>query len=230
MAELCVLRSQSLYFCLSRCAKDDRLSLWCYPLGDGTGWTRERDAREWRTGMDTFMDKLAQKRNAQEIIRANAAAEAQKMEKLEKQVEAYEGILQEMRKVNTRSIENEHKLERLLEESLKKIEEAQPQCTGAEEGTQSLAEEIRETLTQTRSSMEEQLRQSDDLLHRENVKVYRNVQASLIEELGKQTQEWKELFATELKPGKHTGIYVLLVLILAGVAANLVIALLPYIM
>lgn len=180
--------------------------------------------------MDTFMDKLAQKRNAQEIIRANAAAEAQKMEKLEKQVEAYEGILQEMRKVNTRSIENEHKLERLLEESLKKIEEAQPQSTGAEEGTQSLAEEIRETLTQTRSSMEEQLRQSDDLLHRENVKVYRNVQASLIEELGKQTQEWKELFATELKPGKRTGIYVLLVLILAGVAANLVIALLPYIM
>lgn len=230
MAELCVLGSLSLYFCLSRRAKDDRLSLWCYPLGDGTGWTRERDAREWRTGMDTFMDKLAQKRNAQEIIRANAAAEAQKMEKLEKQVEAYEGILQEMRKVNTRSIENEHKLERLLEESLKKIEEAQPQSTGAEEGTQSLAEEIRETLTQTRSSMEEQLRQSDDLLHRENVKVYRNVQASLIEELGKQTQEWKELFATELKPGKRTGIYVLLVLILAGVAANLVIALLPYIM
>lgn len=230
MAELCVLGSQSLYFCLSRRAKDDRLSLWCYPLGDGTGWTRKRDAREWRTGMDTFMDKLAQKRNAQEIIRANAAAEAQKMEKLEKQVEAYEGILQEMRKVNTRSIENEHKLERLLEESLKKIEEAQPQSTGAEEGTQSLAEEIRETLTQTRSSMEEQLRQSDDLLHRENVKVYRNVQASLIEELGKQTQEWKELFATELKPGKRTGIYVLLVLILAGVAANLVIALLPYIM
>ena len=47
--------------------------------------------------MDTFIDKLAQKRNAQEIIRANTAAEAQKMEKLEKQVEAYEGLLQEMR-------------------------------------------------------------------------------------------------------------------------------------
>ena len=75
--------------------------------------------------MDTFIDKLAQKRNAQEIIRANTAAEAQKMEKLEKQVEAYEGLLQEMRKVNTKSIENEHKLERLLEESLKKIEGTQ---------------------------------------------------------------------------------------------------------
>ena len=64
--------------------------------------------------MDTFMDKLAQKRNAQEMIRANAAAEAQKMQKLEQQVAAYEGLLQEMRKVNTKSIENEHKLEHRL--------------------------------------------------------------------------------------------------------------------
>ena len=136
--------------------------------------------------MDTFMDKLAQKRNAQEMIRANAAAEAQKMQKLEQQVAAYEGLLQEMRKVNTKSIENEHKLERLLEESLKKIEGAQG--TGAPADSSKLIEEIRESLTSGQSQMESQLKQSDDLLHKENVKVYRNVQAALIEELGKQTQ------------------------------------------
>ena len=90
--------------------------------------------------MDTFIDKLAQKRNAQEIIRANTAAEAQKMEKLEKQVEAYEGLLQEMRKVNTKSIENEPKLERLLEESLKKIEGAQTQNAESSPEAQNLIE------------------------------------------------------------------------------------------
>ena len=33
--------------------------------------------------MDTFIDKLAQKRNAQEMIRANSAAEAARMEQMQ---------------------------------------------------------------------------------------------------------------------------------------------------
>ena len=76
--------------------------------------------------------------------------------------------------------------------------------------------------------METQLKQSDDLLHKENVKVYRNVQAAMIEELGKQTQEFKEILAAETKPKKNTGLTVLSVLILIGVVANLVVSLLPY--
>lgn len=178
--------------------------------------------------MDTFIDKLAQKRNAQEIIRANTAAEAQKMEKLEKQVEAYEGLLQEMRKVNTKSIENEHKLERLLEESLKKIEGAQTQNAESSPEAQNLIEEIRSILVSTQTNVETQLKQSDDLLHKENVKVYRNVQAAMVEELGKQTQEFKEILAAEPKPKKNTGLTVLSVLILIGVVANLVVSLLSY--
>ena len=35
--------------------------------------------------MDTFIDKMAQKRNAQEMIRANSAAEAAKMEQMMQQ-------------------------------------------------------------------------------------------------------------------------------------------------
>ena len=38
--------------------------------------------------MDTFIDKLAQKKNAQEMIRANSAAEAAKMEQMQKQMKA----------------------------------------------------------------------------------------------------------------------------------------------
>ena len=46
--------------------------------------------------MDNFMDKLAQKYNAQEMIRANAQAEASEMQRLQEQVAAYEGILQDI--------------------------------------------------------------------------------------------------------------------------------------
>ena len=52
--------------------------------------------------MDTFIDKLAQKRNAQEMIRANMTAEAAKMEQLQGQMKAYDELMQEIRKVNLR--------------------------------------------------------------------------------------------------------------------------------
>ena len=37
--------------------------------------------------MDTFMDKLAQKLNAQEMIKANSAADAEEMDQLQKGTE-----------------------------------------------------------------------------------------------------------------------------------------------
>ena len=40
--------------------------------------------------MDTFMDKLAQKLTAQEIIRGNLAADAEEMDTLKEQVKDYE--------------------------------------------------------------------------------------------------------------------------------------------
>ena len=41
------------------------------------------------TVMDNFMDKIAQKLNSQEIISANAAADAAEMESLEKQLDKF---------------------------------------------------------------------------------------------------------------------------------------------
>ena len=38
--------------------------------------------------MDTFMDKLAQKLNAQEMIKANSAADAEEMDQLKSQPKA----------------------------------------------------------------------------------------------------------------------------------------------
>ena len=75
--------------------------------------------------MDTFMDKLAQKMNAQEIIKANMAAETARMEQLQSQVEAYEALLKDMRRVNTKTVENTEQMKKVLQESLSKIEEVQ---------------------------------------------------------------------------------------------------------
>ena len=44
--------------------------------------------------MDNFMDKLAEKYNAQDMIRANSQAEQTQMHNLEEQVGAYEAVLQ----------------------------------------------------------------------------------------------------------------------------------------
>ena len=49
--------------------------------------------------MDTFMDKLAQKFTAQEMIKANAAAETEEMNRLRAQVQEYTECLNRMQKI-----------------------------------------------------------------------------------------------------------------------------------
>ena len=159
--------------------------------------------------MDNFMDKLAQKFNAQEMIKANSQAEAAEMKKLQLQVAEYEKILQEMRKLNYKNAELSEKIDVLVGENAGKLQ-------GLQEGEQKLLSTLRDlTEEQTRNREEELSRKaeekqdvqqdtkaqtkdiiaqtqelmtrSEDFVHKENVKVYRNVQAVIIEELKKQT-------------------------------------------
>ena len=165
--------------------------------------------------MDTFMDKLAQKMNAQEIIKANMAAETARMEQLQGQVEAYEALLKDMRHVNMKTVENTEQMKKVLQESLQKIEEVQSASNDNADIEQMLAElkremkrelqegllkieemqsasndetDVKQMLAELKQQMEETSQRSDDFIHKENVKVYRNVQAAMVEELGKQTE------------------------------------------
>ncbi len=167
--------------------------------------------------MDTFIDKLAQKRNAQEIIRANTTAEAMKSDILQNQVAAYEGLLQEIRRVNLKTAENAAEAQSLLKECVQKMDELQQ--ASKEDG------EAEELLSQIKELLQELFKQSDDFLHRENVKVYRNVQAALVEELNKQTEEWK---TEQNKKKGNKGLLVLSILILIGVVADVAVNLLSY--
>lgn len=79
--------------------------------------------------MDNFMDKISQKLNSQEIIRANAAADAAALENLEKQLtlfkeqmQRYDDCLQEIRKLNLKNIESAQGVQELAAKANEKLD------------------------------------------------------------------------------------------------------------
>lgn len=192
--------------------------------------------------MDNFMDKVTQKLNSQEIIKANAAADAAALENLEKQLtlfkeqmEKYDACLQEMRKLNLKNIESAqgvHELAKkandtldhaageveavsvskiketsdisiaginqLLNESLAKISDIRENSEALEKASA----DMNESMNGLQEKLEGRFTNMEDYMHTDNVKVYRNVQAAMIEELKKQTTELKEEQEKTAKNGK----------------------------
>ena len=165
--------------------------------------------------MDNFIDRLAQKFTAGEVIRANAAAEERELRRLREQVAEYERCLQEMRKVqmtNTQTARNLHDLmvestegiRKLTQEGAAKIAdiqlETEAQKAEARKSVETAAytmekmeekvvkmqetvAELTESLEKNQKEIADWFKQADDFLHKENVKVYRNVQAVVVDEV-----------------------------------------------
>lgn len=157
--------------------------------------------------MDMFMDKLAQKLNAQEIIKANTAAETEELNKLRNRLAEYNECLD--------------KLQQLIESGAAKLEAAQVDSddiksrtagiqdsvdevkTLAEEGTEeiksltedmeTLVKESLEKIAAMQEKVESLIASADENVHKECVKVYRNVQAVVVEESGKQTESLEQV-------------------------------------
>lgn len=155
------------------------------------------------------MDKLAQKFSAQEMIKANSQAEAEEMKRLQLQVSEYEKILQEMRKLNYRNTELSEKLDRMVSDNADKIQgmkedeqrliaalrdltdeqtrnrEAELERKEEERLEKERAEEIQKQsdLSAITELLENKFQKADDFVHKENVKVYRNVQAVVVDEI-----------------------------------------------
>ncbi len=104
--------------------------------------------------MDNFMDKLAQKYNAQEMIRANAQAEASEMQRLQEQVAAYEGILQDMRKLNYKNSELTDRIYALVDESISKVQGVQKSGGDTGELAASLSGEIMKAVDEALSNLD----------------------------------------------------------------------------
>lgn len=209
--------------------------------------------------MDTFMSKLSQKINAQEMIRANTAADTAKMEAMQRQMEEYDKLLQDMRKVNLKAAENMDLMQNAIKEGLQKIEEIQGNSDTQADNERLLTEtkkqmeeflprlqrqtedllprmqtqmegllpeirkQVEEPLEEMKKQMEEGFTKADDFLHKENVKVYRNVQASVVEELNKQNEVLLEKIKERISERKSMMpiSIVILLLVLADIAIHL---------
>ena len=113
--------------------------------------------------MDTFMDKLAQKFTAQEMIKANSAAEAAELQRMRDQVKQYDECLQEMKLVNADTKSTLVQMEKALAVGVEKFEKT-------EIDTEAIQSHMKEQL-------DSKCAEITDFVHKECVKVYRNIQA-----------------------------------------------------
>ncbi len=199
--------------------------------------------------MDNFIDKLAQKFIAGEVIKANSVAEERELKRLREQVAEYEQCLQEMKKLqmtNTRTAaqlremmeEQREGVKKLTEESIRKLELVKEEETKKDkaygdtlEAAQKNMEELMlsmkqqwENLEKNHKEIEKWFQKADDYLHKENVKVYRNVQAVIVEETGKKSEEI--IKAQEAAGKKYSKpVLILLGLTLAASLGNIILTL-----
>lgn len=191
--------------------------------------------------MDTFMDKLASKLNAQEMIRANSAAEAKENERLHKEVEVYKQCLQEMREISLQNASTADEVAELVKASMDKIAAIQAESGKSDDvivaiqsksddmiaavknnsdvmlssmrgalqtnantvmsAIEGSSEKILSELqtgndgfkdalkNELLAEIKKELKSQEENVHKECVKVYRNVQAVITEENEKQTDE-----------------------------------------
>lgn len=214
-------------------------------------------------GMDNFMDKLAQKLTAQEMITANSAAEVEEVQMLKSQIVEYNACLSKLQETNDEIKKNNERLgklvseniapqiSRLIDESTAKIEKAALDGTSKLEGAkidtaeiERLVQESKEKIKliaeeslkkieeiqismdddgtdELKQSLEEKLDGSKDYVHRECVKVYRNVQAVVTEESGKQTEQLENSTQKVYKKVKTATLFAILAF-LTGTASLIV--------
>lgn len=150
--------------------------------------------------------------NPDELIRANGAAEAAQTDRLKAEVEDYTKILAELRQLYEKNNELVQKLQflnRNTTENIKKlIEDNNASITQKLEALEEwdhkafeqemkasvkgAKDEIVGSVRESSETTRELLGEANDMGHRDNVRVYRNVQAAMITELARQTQELGE--------------------------------------
>ncbi len=210
--------------------------------------------------MDIFMDKLAQRATAQEIIRANTAADLEELNRLKNQVGEYNECLARLQKLledssgRLEGMQSEDgQVRKLVQEGLERMKALRMtmddfgQCQKKiSEQVESLDKRVVSGVQQAVKALDERLDQLDGLaqgqlteaqlteklsvleenVHKECVKVYRNVQAVVTEESGRQgealAEAKKETAAARGRSGAALGFSVAAaVLSLAGVVLQI---------
>lgn len=113
-------------------------------------------------------------------IGENAVKTEDVLGRMEENTTRTQQVLGKVTENAAKSEENMTKVEELLAEGIAKIEAMQVQ--GGSQNT----EDLQALLSELKQVQAEQFEQLSDHVHKENVKVYRNVQAAVVEENGKQ--------------------------------------------
>ena len=190
--------------------------------------------------MDMFMDKLAQRLNAQEIIKANTTAETEELNNLRSRVTEYNECLDKLSaliesstaKLDGAQVDNSD-VKAVAESIQSSVEAVKAIAEGNADDIEAIAQDV-ETLLKESLEKIESMRQgvetivasSGDNVHKECVKVYRNVQAVVVEEGSKQAESL-ELVSAKVnsvrgKAGAALGISIAtLVLVLCNVVMQI---------
>ena len=185
--------------------------------------------------MENLMGNLAGKISAQEMIKANTAAEAAHREQIESQNRQYEEEITVLR-------QNAKKLEDRLDSMEEVLNDLKTGKIDAEKTTKELGSAVKELS----ENLSDRLNKSDEATHDVGVRIYRNVQASVADEQKKQLDEIKEDFKRQMESirseftvlvrqldsmqranrAKNRGLMPLVVIILLATIANLALVIL----
>ena len=139
--------------------------------------------------MDSFKDKIAEKFGTTDIIRANSEAEARELNNAKARIEELEKAVSEMRRLSLKCAETNELTTQVIRASIEKIEEAQVSAPAVEsvDYTERL-DAIESQIQALKAAMADSFKEQEEVIHKEDVRVYRNVQASIIDELKQQSE------------------------------------------
>ena len=142
--------------------------------------------------MDNFMDKLAKRFNAGELIQANGEAEAKENQRLKQQMDEYDKVIQEIRRLNLKTIEVSEQVSQMAACSIEQIESYQVPLTddaikadyteefAAVSGkVDQSAEEIRRQVEESSQEIRRQVEESSQLTRKQLEDVSYRFEASL---------------------------------------------------
>jgi hypothetical protein len=168
--------------------------------------------------MDNFIDKIAQKLGSQDLIRANASAEAKEMVQMKGKLEEYETLILQMRQVHLKNVE----LLRRMQKTVDALEQLEDDNVVDEKKIDSnngeSLDELKEKIEAIKVSLETSSKCIEELIHTEDVKVFRNVEAVVEEGFSKQ---WKMIQEDNISLKKRLrGIKPIMITILAIVGVE----------
>ena len=129
--------------------------------------------------MDTFMDKIAQKFNAQEMIKANAEAEEKELKRLKAQLSEYDARIQEISKLNLKNLEIADQLKAMMDGNAGKdaqtVENVHKECVKVYRNVQAVVDQGFQNQADLVSTQAERLAAQNEQLIVENTKIRKKI-------------------------------------------------------